>query len=493
MGRALIQFSGSTAAPVAARAEAGGSWPTRRKVVGLAAALVLLLGFHGAARAADPYAAALDRKFESGNARGQTTDPKVAALEEALKAQVREMSERPELAPPDPPADEASSWLVLSGLILGAIGLGMIALLILRRWNRWLDEQAARREAAIAEDPLMVEFIRALHEELPLGAPGSLPANLHTAPATITTTAAKPAPDSSPAVDPFHDSRVLVAKKVVALRAEFQKIGRTTEQAEKLSILEEVLLQTESLKEAAAPNHLRSVRLIASGLHGLFNQLALRPSNLTPSVLRTAAAAIDLLELLCSRGSRPDLATVPPVRLLAVDDDAISRRAVALALKKAFSEPDLAPDGRTGLALASNQAYDLIFLDIEMPGMDGFELCSKIHETQLNRKTPVVFVTSHTDFESLTKSAWLGAQDLIGKPFMAFEITVKALTLVLRAREERELNEAEGNTEIRVQSGLHPEMKVEEEPIKSTRQASFDAPGTNRCAPLERVKITQDV
>ena len=132
---------------------------------------------------------------------------------------------------------------------------------------------------------------------------------------------------------------------------------------------------------------------------------------------------------------RPDLVTEPPVRLLAVDDDPISRRAMSLALAKAFNAPDLAPDGLTALALAGRQTYDVIFLDVEMPGMDGFELCTKIHETELNRTTPVVFVTRHSDFDSRAKSTELGARGShLGKPFLVFEITVKALTLVMRAR-----------------------------------------------------------
>jgi CheY-like chemotaxis protein len=173
-------------------------------------------------------------------------------------------------------------------------------------------------------------------------------------------------------------------------------------------------------------------------LQGLLKQFSLKASNATPSGMRTAAAALDLLEILCKNPSRPDLATVPPVRMLAVDDDAITRRAVSLCLKKAFNEPDVAPEGRTALALAEQQSYDIIFLDIEMPGMDGLELCARIHETAQNRSTPVVFVTSHTDFESRAKSAMLGAQDLIGKPFLTFEITVKALTVVLKARQAYE-------------------------------------------------------
>jgi PleD family two-component response regulator len=76
----------------------------------------------------------------------------------------------------------------------------------------------------------------------------------------------------------------------------------------------------------------------------------------------------------------------------------------------------------------------VIFLDIEMPGLNGFELCAKIRRGKLNRSTPVVFVTSHSDFDSRTKSTLVGGQDLIAKPYLSFEITVKALTLALRRR-----------------------------------------------------------
>jgi CheY-like chemotaxis protein len=122
------------------------------------------------------------------------------------------------------------------------------------------------------------------------------------------------------------------------------------------------------------------------------------------------------------------------VELLAADDNAVCLSALSMALKKAFREPDVAVDGTSGFELAEKKVYDVIFLDIEMPGMDGFELCSKIRENKLNRTTPVVFVTSHSDFESREKSTLVGGQDLIAKPYLSFEITVKALTLALRGR-----------------------------------------------------------
>ena len=66
--------------------------------------------------------------------------------------------------------------------------------------------------------------------------------------------------------------------------------------------------------------------------------------------------------------------------------------------------------------------------------MDGFELCSELHKSGKNKATPVVFVTQHSDFDTRAKSTKVSKQELIAKPFLVFEIAVKALTLVLVAR-----------------------------------------------------------
>jgi CheY-like chemotaxis protein len=192
----------------------------------------------------------------------------------------------------------------------------------------------------------------------------------------------------------------------------------------------------------AEPRELRPIRQMAAALEGLLSQLADTPANVTPSTLRTAASAIVLFQSLCVRGVDPDLADKPPARFLVVDDDPISRRAVSMALKKVFQTPYAAENGKAALEFASREAFDVVFLDVEMPGMDGFEVCTKIHETAANEKTPVVFVTSHSDFESRAKSASTGGRDLIAKPFLSFEITVKALTLLLRSRLDQAKAEA---------------------------------------------------
>src|SRR5258706_4617521 len=221
------------------------------------------------------------------------------------------------------------------------------------------------------------------------------------------------------------------------LRGIFSEISRTPDEAARQKLLGNLSLQVGALKVTVATSELLPAWQLASALEGLLNQLAAKASNVNPSGLRSAAAALDLLEALSVSGLRPDLLTNPPVRLLAVDDDPIIRHAISFALKKALNQPDLATDGKAALVMVEQHRYDVVFLDVEMPGMGGFELCTKIQETVPNRTTPVVFVTNHSDFNARARSALTGAHDLIGKPFLTFEITLKALTLVLRARLEK--------------------------------------------------------
>ncbi len=193
--------------------------------------------------------------------------------------------------------------------------------------------------------------------------------------------------------------------------------------------------EVNALKDAAGFPEVLPVWQAASALEGLLKQLVEKLGNVTPSALRTVVGGVDLLADLCRLELQPQLRLMEhPLKFLVVDDNLISRLAMSLALKKTFSQPDLAVDGEEALALAGQQAYDVIFLDVQMPGMDGFELCVKIREIALNRNTPVVFVTVQSDFEARARSTVSGGNDLMGKPFLTFEITVKAFALALQGR-----------------------------------------------------------
>lgn len=231
--------------------------------------------------------------------------------------------------------------------------------------------------------------------------------------------------------------RVFYAKSVKTLETQrqmLQEIERTSDEGGRLKLLLALRWEMHALRNEAGLRELLPVWQTAFACEGLLKQLTDNIANVMPSTLRTLAGGVELIGDLSRPGIEPDLLTRQPLRLLAVDDDPISRKAVSLALKRALNEPELAEDGEAALELAAHNTFDVVFLDVQMPGMDGFEVCTKIHEIPGNRHTPIVFVTCQSDFDSRAKSALSGGSDLIGKPFLTFEITVKALTLALRGR-----------------------------------------------------------
>jgi CheY-like chemotaxis protein len=223
-------------------------------------------------------------------------------------------------------------------------------------------------------------------------------------------------------------------KRLANQRRMCEEIGRQAGDAMRKKRILDLYYELGALKAEAAFPEALPVWQLASAMEGLLREIGGKINNVTPSMRRTILGGLDVLDKLCIPGSKPDLLTNCPFKFLVVDDDLISRQALALSLKKAFSQPDQAVDGFAAVIHTARQAYDVIFLDVQMPGMDGFELCRVIHDSELNRSTPVVFVTSQSDFDARAKSTLIGGNDLMGKPFLIFEVTVKALTLALQGR-----------------------------------------------------------
>jgi PleD family two-component response regulator len=178
---------------------------------------------------------------------------------------------------------------------------------------------------------------------------------------------------------------------------------------------------------------LHELAQMSDALEALLKELHQKPKNINASTLRTVASAVDFLGSLATRTSDPARNSTPP-RILVVDDEAISRRAVTYALERAKLKPTAVDTPQAAYDLLIAGKFDLIFLDVDMPGMNGFELCSKLRMLPTHKATPVVFVTSLNDLESRANSTMSGGNDFIAKPFLFLELTVKALVYLLRAR-----------------------------------------------------------
>ena len=86
------------------------------------------------------------------------------------------------------------------------------------------------------------------------------------------------------------------------------------------------------------------------------------------------------------------------------------------------------------MKLLEQKNFDLVILDVDMPGMTGFELCAKLRALPQHKKTAVIFVTALSDFDDCARSKVAAGGDFIAKPFLFIELTVKALIHVLRVK-----------------------------------------------------------
>jgi DNA-binding response OmpR family regulator len=221
---------------------------------------------------------------------------------------------------------------------------------------------------------------------------------------------------------------------LAALRVQLKGMIKSDNEAARLNQIQEIYRRIHALTGNAGLAGLTLIAQMADALEALLKELHEKPKNINASTLRTVATAIDFLGILFERGLAPEQQEGRPFNILVVDDEAISRRAVTYALEKAKLKSVSVEDPQVAYKLVSETRFDLIFLDVDMPGMNGFELCTKLRAIPLHKKTPVVFVTSLTDFESRANSTMSGGNDFIAKPFLFIELAVKALLYVQRGR-----------------------------------------------------------
>lgn len=219
-----------------------------------------------------------------------------------------------------------------------------------------------------------------------------------------------------------------------ALRATLKNLIKADNEMARLNFVSELYRRVHALTGNAGVSGMMLIAQMADATEALLKELYEKPKNINASTMRTVASSIDFLGVLFERGTLPDRQEVPSSNILVVDDEAISRRAVTYALEKAKLKSIGVEDPNQAFKMITENRFDLVFLDVDMPGMNGYELCSKVRALPAYKTTPVIFVTSLTDFESRANSTMSGGNDFIAKPFLFIELAVKALVCVLKAK-----------------------------------------------------------
>lgn len=117
-------------------------------------------------------------------------------------------------------------------------------------------------------------------------------------------------------------------------------------------------------------------------------------------------------------------------RILIVDDETSNLKLVSTILKSHGYFFETAENGLEALAKTKEISPDLIFLDIMMRGMDGFEVCRRLKEDPHTQRIPVVMVTALSERKARIKGLKTGANDFITKPYDSTEIMLRAKNLI---------------------------------------------------------------
>jgi len=121
------------------------------------------------------------------------------------------------------------------------------------------------------------------------------------------------------------------------------------------------------------------------------------------------------------------------MRVLVIEDHAGLAKNVARALRESASYAvDLSPDGQDGLFMALSTPYDLVLLDLMLPGLDGFAVLRQLRAS--SSRVPVLILTSRDDKETTVSLLNAGADDYLTKPFDISELVARCRALIRRSR-----------------------------------------------------------
>ncbi len=128
------------------------------------------------------------------------------------------------------------------------------------------------------------------------------------------------------------------------------------------------------------------------------------------------------------------------MRLLIIEDEAPMRTALVETLKAEGYRVVGAVDGPSGLELACTEAFDLVLLDVMMPGLDGFAVCRELRKR--GRTMPVLMLTAKGRIDDRVEGLDSGADDYLMKPFSLRELLARVRALLRRKEREESVGES---------------------------------------------------
>lgn len=135
-----------------------------------------------------------------------------------------------------------------------------------------------------------------------------------------------------------------------------------------------------------------------------------------------------------SGGPRVPLPAASPGRLLIIDDNKVMRLLLARGLEQQGHKVTMVESGQRGLELLRAEPYDIVLLDIEMPGMNGFQVLEAIHSDLSLREIPVIMTSSLDEIDSVARCIEMGAEDYLFKPLNPILLRARIISSLEKKR-----------------------------------------------------------
>src|SRR6266702_1336369 len=137
------------------------------------------------------------------------------------------------------------------------------------------------------------------------------------------------------------------------------------------------------------------------------------------------------------KAQRPNVEKAAAPRVLVVEDEPNIRELVCLHLGLEGYACEGLADGRQALERAEHERFDLLVLDVMIPGLDGLSLCRAVRNGRSNRDVPILMLTARREESDKVVGLESGADDYLTKPFGVRELVARARALLRRPRQPR--------------------------------------------------------
>ena len=220
------------------------------------------------------------------------------------------------------------------------------------------------------------------------------------------------------------------SETIRAMRKSLEAFSKTSDSEP----LNELFTHAQALADQAGMEQAHVLHRVSSLLASLLHELYLMPEQVTESVVQTVEDSINFLGSMMNRENLDRIVKIDGARVYVVDDDQGVCEAVASSIRAVgLSVRTTQLPGEALSELAGNP-YDLLVLDVQLPELDGFELCANIRSMELHAETPVIFLSGDGSLENRVQSSMCGGNDFVSKPFNFQEMGLKILVRILRAQ-----------------------------------------------------------